>query len=117
MSDFFYEARDETGQTISGRIRAMDVKDAIRQLEAKYWDVVSVRTVPKPASEENSVFEILSTDILPDEPASRAIPPLSRKDSVEIAGHLAEVMEAGLPLISEPARSRRAHQDAKVRQA
>jgi type II secretory pathway component PulF len=119
MSDFYYEARDETGQTISGRIRAMDVKDAIRQLEANQWDVVSVRTVPKPAAEpdapvERALRESASEDPA-EEPYAREVPRFSRKDSVELAGHLADVMQAGLPLV--PGLSALANElpDGKVR--
>lgn len=102
MSDFYYEALDEHGQAISGRIRAMDVKDAIRQLEANQWDVVSVRTVPKPIAERKGPREPASPETPPKNPAEelieRELPRFSRKESAELAGHLADVMRAGLPL-------------------
>lgn len=107
MSDFFYEARDANGQAISGRIRAMDVKDAIRQLEANDWNVVSVRTVPKfdsgptqPAGEkpvEAELPPVEEEDIVEAELVD--LPRLNRKERVELAGHLSEVMQAGLPLV------------------
>ncbi len=124
MSYFFYEARDETGQAVSGRIRAMDVKDAIRQLEANQWDVVSVRTVPKRGSlpsafREDSAEDFRSTEevayVPPEEPGEREIPRLSRKDSVELAGHLADVMKAGLPLVPGLAALADELPDGKVR--
>ena len=96
MSDFYYEARDETGQNISGRIRAMDVKDAIRQLEANRWDVLSVRTVPRSAG---GTGEEVSPRATAGEVKDPEIPPMSRQQSAKLAGHLADVMQAGLPLI------------------
>jgi type II secretory pathway component PulF len=119
MSDFYYEARDEAGLPISGRIRAMDVKDAIRQLEANQWDVISVRTVPKP----NPPAEIPRQEppaALPAEATSREsfggeLPPMSRKDSTELAGHLADVMNAGLPLAPGLSALAKELPDGKVR--
>ena len=112
MSDFYYEARDEAGQSVSGRIRAMDVKDAIRQLEANRWDVISVRTVPRTA---------LEADIRPDEgtPERHAedpeMPAMSRRDSLELMGHLGEAMQSGLPLVPGLAALAKELPDGKVR--
>jgi type IV pilus assembly protein PilC len=112
MSDFYYEARDETGQAISGRIRAMDVKDAIRQLEANQWDVVSVRTVPKPAAGPMGSADAPAQTEASEE---REIPPMSRQESAELAGHLAEVMQAGLPLVPGLSALAKELPDGKVR--
>ncbi len=121
MSDFYYEALDEHGQSISGRIRAMDVKDAIRQLEANQWDVLSVRTVPKPMAEPVKPAE--SPRLEPAKPAEspaqesieRELPRLSQKESAELAGHLADVMQAGLPLAGGLSALAKELPDGKVR--
>lgn len=118
MSDFYYEALDEHGQSISGRIRAMDVKDAIRQLEANQWDVVSVRTVPKPIEGLNKPAEAARLEMPlgnAEEIIERELPRFSRKESTEIAGHLASVMQAGLPLAGGLSALARELPDGKVR--
>ncbi len=108
MSDFYYEARDESGKPLAGRIRAMSVNDAIRQLEANRWEVLSVRTVPR----EEREYEP-QTDSRFD--AGLEMPPLSHKESVEFASHLADVMQAGLPLVPGLAALARELPDGRVR--
>lgn len=123
MSDFYYEARDENGQTISGRIRAMDVKDAIRQLEANKWDVVSVRTVPKPGPKEPQPSdEPVDAELISEEEGEEVeeaelveLPRFNRRERVELAGHLSEVMQAGLPLAPGLAALSRELPDGRVR--
>jgi type II secretory pathway component PulF len=119
MADFYYEALEEHGQAISGRIRAMDVKDAIRQLEANRWDVVSVRTVPKPieglASRGEAPPREAPLGDKTEEPIDREMPRLSRKESAELAGHLANVMQAGLPLAGGLSALAEELPDGKVR--
>lgn len=119
MSDFYYEALDEHGQSISGRIRAMDVKDAIRQLEANLWDVVSVRTVPKPIEGPRKPVEQAPLETPKASPAEETIAPelprFSRKESTEFAGHLASVMQAGLPLSGGLSALAKELPDGKVR--
>ena len=112
MSDFYYEARDETGQSRSGRIRAMDVKDAIRQLEANRWEVVSVRTVPR-ATWEADIGSEQGTSGRSSE--DRDLPPLSRRESLELMGHLGEAMQSGLPLVPGLAALAKELPDGKVR--
>ncbi len=112
MSDFYYEAHDEAGQSISGRIRAMDVKDAIRQLEANRWEVVSVRTVPRTSLEADFGTGEGSSE---QGSAEKEMPAMSRRESLELLGHVGEAMQAGLPLVPGLAALAKELPDGKVR--
>ncbi len=90
----------------------MDVKDAIRQLEANHWEVVSVRTVPRAALEADIDAGDEGSEQSSNE---KGMPPMSRQESLELLGHVGEAMQSGLPLVPGLAALAKELPDGKVR--